>query len=42
MVEAIIDAVEKLSVEAKTEVAECQMVDITKDSKHVEETASDP
>ena len=43
MVEAIIDVVENLSVEAeveaKNEVAKCQMVDITKDAEHVEETA---
>jgi hypothetical protein len=42
MVEAIIDVVEGLYVEAEVEaradVAECQMVDITKDAKHVEET----
>jgi len=42
MIEAIVDAVENLSVkaevEAKDDVAECQMVDITKDSRDVEET----
>jgi len=46
MVEAIIDVVENLSVEAEveeeTEIAECQMMDITKDAEHVEETASEP
>ena len=46
MVEAIIDVVEELSVEAKVEtevdVAECQMVDITKDAKHVEDTTQEP
>ena len=43
MVEGIIDVVEDLSVKAEvgteTDVAECQMVDVTKDAKHVEETA---
>ena len=46
MVKAIIDDVENLSVEtevgAETEVAECQMVDITKDAEYVEETALEP
>lgn len=46
MVETIIDAVENLSVEAEIEaeieVAECQIVHITKDAEHVEETASEP
>jgi len=39
-------AVENLSVEAEVEeeadIAECQMVDITKDAEHVEETALEP
>ena len=42
MVEAIIDEVDNLSVEAEVEtrvdVAECQMVDITKDAEYIEET----
>jgi len=42
MVEAIVDTVEKLSVETKAkaeaDVAECQMVDITKVSGNVKET----
>jgi len=46
MVEAIINAVENLSVEAdvgaKTEVAECQMVGVTKDAEYVEEMALEP
>ncbi|KEH38130.1 hypothetical protein MTR_2g461810 [Medicago truncatula] len=46
MVEAIIDAVENLSikveVKAEIEVAECQMVDITKDAEHVKEIAPKP
>ena len=46
MVEAIIDAVKNLSIEAKVEakadVVECQMVDITKDAEHVEETTLEP
>jgi len=46
MVEATIDVVENLfveaEVEAKTEVAECQMVDITKYAKHVKEIAPEP
>jgi predicted RNA methylase len=46
MVEAIVDAVEKLTVkaevEAKVDVAECQMVDITKDIQSVEETVTEP
>ena len=46
MVEAIIDVVKNLyveaKVEAKTDISKCQMVDIAKDTKHVEETASDP
>ena len=43
MVEAIIDVVENLPVEAEVgaeaDVAECQMVDITKDAEHVKEFA---
>jgi len=46
MVEAIIEAVEGLSVEAeveaKADVVECQMVDITKDAEDVEETTLEP
>jgi len=46
MVEAIIDTVENLSVEveveAETGVAECQMVDITKDAEHIEDAAPEP
>jgi len=46
MVEAIIDVVKVLSVEAEVEaeadVTECQMVDITKDAEHVEETTPEP
>ena len=46
MVEAIIDVVENLYVEAEVEaevnVAECQMVEITKDAKYVEETTLEP
>ena len=46
MVEAIIDVVENLYVEAEVEaevdVAECQMVDITKDAEHVEEATPEP
>lgn len=46
MVEAIIDVFGDLSVEAEVEaeadVAQCQMVDITKDAKHVEEIAPEP
>lgn len=42
MVEAIIDIVENLffeaEVEAKADVAECQMVDITKDTEYIEKT----
>jgi len=46
MVEAIIDIVEDLSVEAEVgtedDVAECLMVDITKHAEHVEEIALEP
>jgi len=46
MVDAIIDVVENLSVEAKGEaeiaVAECQMVDVKKDAEYVEETVTEP
>jgi len=46
MVEAIIDVVKDLSVKAemgtKADVAECQVVDITKDVEHVEEIALEP
>jgi len=46
MVEAIIDAVKNMSVEAEVkaeaDVAECQMVDITKDAEYVEETTPEP
>ena len=46
MVEATIDVVEDLSVEAKvgteTDVAECRMVDIIKDAERIEETAPYP
>jgi len=46
MVEAIIDAGENLSVEvgveAEADVAECQMVDITKDAELVKEIAPEP
>jgi len=42
----IFDVVENLSVEAKVgaevDVAECQMVDITKDAEHVKKTAPEP
>jgi len=46
MIEAIVDAVENLSVEAEVEteadVAECQMVDINKEEDYVEETTPEP
>ena len=46
MVEAIIDDVENLFVEAEVgaeaDVIECQMVDITKDAEYVEETTPEP
>jgi hypothetical protein len=46
MVEAIIDVVKDLSVKVevgtKADVAECRMVDITKNAEHVEETAPYP
>jgi len=46
IVDAIIDVVENMSVEAKVEaeadVVECQMVDITKHVEHVEETSQGP
>ena len=46
MVEAIIDAVKNLyveaEVEAEAEVEECQMVDIIKDAEHIEETTLEP
>jgi hypothetical protein len=46
MVEAIIDVVEDLpieaGVEAEADVAECHMVDITKGAEHVEEVAPEP
>jgi len=42
MIEAIIDVVENLSVEAEAEVRECQMVDITKYAGHVEQIALEP
>jgi len=46
MVEAVIDAVENLSVEvgveAEADVAECQMVGITKDAEHIKETTREP
>jgi len=46
MVEEIVDAIENLCVEAEieaeTEVAEFQMVDVTKDAEYVDETASEP
>jgi hypothetical protein len=46
MVEAIIDVVENLSVEAEveaeTKATECQIMDITKDEEHVKEAAPEP
>jgi hypothetical protein len=46
MVEAIMDAVENLSievgVETETKVAECQIVDITKDAEYIKETVLEP
>jgi len=46
MVEVIVDVVGDLSVEAEVgteaDVAQCQMVDITKDAEHVEETTPEP
>ena len=46
MVEAIVNAVEKLTVEAEVEAkanaAECQMVDITKDPQSIEENVTEP
>jgi hypothetical protein len=46
MIEAIVDAVEGLSVKTEVEtgadVAECQMVNITKDAGYIEETTLEP
>jgi len=46
MVEAIINAVENLSieaeVEAEAEIAECHMVGITKDVEHIKEIVPEP
>ena len=46
MVEVIIDAFEDLSLEVEVgieaDVAECRLVDITKDAEHVEETVPEP
>jgi len=41
MMEAIVDVVEGLFVEAEVDVAECKMVDITKDEERVEETTTE-
>ena len=41
VVEAIIEAVEKLSVEANADVAECQMVEATKGPKVTDEVISE-
>ena len=41
MVEAIIDAVEKLTVEAKFDIVECQMVEVSGGPKSVDEVISE-
>jgi hypothetical protein len=40
-VEAIVDVVEKLSVEAKVDVVECQMVEYSGGPKSVDEVISE-